>query len=123
MCEIMAEKQDIREDQMTEMTNPQKIRCLDSEGNSGLILLSTLLLKTMRNVGYLSSNDLKNVGTSCGYAISTEDGSEINGLFLSIEAMGYYFQIKVSYTGDSLKFRVYNKESDIWINWRSISFT
>lgn len=49
----MAEKQDIREDQMTEMTNPQKIRCLDSEGNSGLILLSTLLLKTMRNVGYL----------------------------------------------------------------------
>ena len=119
----MAEKQDIREDQMTEMTNPQKIRCLDSEGNSGLILLSTLLLKTMRNVGYLSSNDLKNVGTSCGYAISTEDGSGINGPFLSIETMGYYFQIKVLYTGDSLKFRVYNKESDIWINWRSISFT
>lgn len=114
---------DIREDQMGEMTNPQKIRCLDSAGNSGLMLLSTLLSMTIKNAGNLGGNDLKNVGTSYGYSLLTQDGSGINGIYLSIEVSGYYFQIKVSYTGSDLRFRVYNREDDIWTPWKSVSFT
>lgn len=117
----MAE-QDIKENEMTVANSVDYVRGLSGK-TSVLIALSTLLSKTIKNVGSIGDNDLKNVGTCFGYSFGASDGSGIYGMFLSIEVVGYYFQLKVSYNGDSLKFRVYNREKEIWLNWRSISFT
>ena len=117
----MAE-QDIREDQMTSVDSVDYVRGLKGK-DSVLIALSTLLSMTIKNVGNLQDNDLESVGTCVGYAFGTSDGSGINGMFLSIEVVGYYFQFKVSYTGNSIKFRVYNYRDSLWTSWKSISFT
>ena len=101
----MAE-QDVKENEMTVANSVDYVRGLSGK-TSVLIALSTLLSKTIKSVGSVGDNDLKNVGICFGYSFGTSDGSGINGMFLSIEVVGYYFQLKVSYTGDSIKFRVY----------------
>lgn len=114
---------DVKENAMVEVENPKYLRCLDTEGNSKNILLSTLLSNVVRNVGNLRENDLKNIGTCVGYSFGTMDGSGIYGLFLSIESGGYYMQLKSSFSGGVLKFRTYNKEDDVWSDWNKIAFT
>ena len=114
--------EDIREDQMTVSSIIDYLRGLKGK-DSVLISLSTLLSMTIKNAGNVGDDDLKNVGTCFGYSFGTNDGSGINGMFLSIEVVGYYFQLKVSYTGNSIKFRVYNYRDSLWTSWKSISFT
>lgn len=121
MYRSMAE-QDIKENEMTVANSVDYVRGLSGK-TSVLIALSTLLSKTIKSVGSVGDNDLKNVGICFGYSFGTYDGSGINGMFLSIEVVGYYFQLKVSYTGDSIKFRVYNYRDSLWTSWKSISFT
>ena len=120
MYKIMAE--DIREDQMTVSSIIDYLRGLKGK-DSVLISLSTLLSMTIKNAGNVGDDDLKNVGTCFGYSYSSNDGSGINGIFLSIEVVGCYFQLKVSHTGYPMKFRVHNHENSIWTSWKSISFT
>lgn len=90
--------EDIREDQMTVSSIIDYLRGLKGK-DSVLISLSTLLSMTIKNAGNVGHDDLKNVGTCFGYSYSSNDGSGINGIFLSIEVAGCYFQLKVSHTG------------------------
>jgi len=74
--------------------------------------------------GMLGATDLKDADSSFGYAYGNTDGSNAVGPYLSLNvAGGYMFQLKVSVLGDSLKFRTYHKDTDIWSSWKSISFT
>ena len=87
--------------------------------NKGLMPPNAIIYK-----GMLGANDLKDVDSSFGYAYGTNDGSNTVGPYLSLNvAGGYMFQLKVSVTGDSLKFRAYHKDTDTWSSWKSISFT
>ena len=87
--------------------------------NKGLMPPNAIIYK-----GMLGANDLKDVDSSFGYAYGTNDGSNTVGPYLSLNvAGGYMFQLKVSVTGDSLKFRTYHKDTDTWSSWKSISFT
>lgn len=87
--------------------------------NKGLMPPNAIIYK-----GMLGANDLKDVDSSFGYAYGTDDGSNTVGPYLSLNvAGGYMFQLKVSVTGDSLKFRAYHKDTDTWSSWKSISFT
>ena len=51
---------DIRENQMTLISNPTYLRCVDSAGNSGVIATSEIT----KNLSYIFSYDGKNMGDS-----------------------------------------------------------
>lgn len=67
------------------------------------------------------AGDLLNTGSTFGYS-HQEDGSGLYGIFLSIK-QNSVFQLKASFDGSALKFRVYNQTKQEWSSWKSISFT
>ena len=71
-------------------------------------------------VGNLRSNNLEDVGTSFGYAYGDGDGSGVSGPFLSLFTDSS-LQIKASFSGGQLKFRVFNLQTEAWSPWRSIT--
>ena len=78
---------------------------------------------SIRYVGNIGPNDLKDVGTCIGYSYATEDGSDMIGSFLSIVPPGVSgFQIKISHLG-TLKYRAYNALEKVWSNWKAVSLT
>lgn len=70
--------------------------------------------------GNIRNDNLENVGSSFGYAYGAEDGSGITGTFLSLFTDSS-LQIKASFSAGTLKFRVYNLQTEEWSPWRSIS--
>mgnify|MGYP000162903903 CR=1 FL=1 len=139
----MAEKQDIAMNQFQVVSDAPYIYVELADGSQGKIKKSDLVevirlampIVTQINKGLmppnaiiykgmLGANDLKDVDSSFGYAYGTKDGSNTVGPYLSLNvADGYMFQLKVSVTADSLKFRAYHKDTDTWSSWKSISFT
>lgn len=84
--------------------------------------MTTGSLFSFNNFGNLKDSDLENVGNGFGYAFSTNDGSDINGIFLSIEVVGYKFQLKADTSiSGRIKYRMYHYSNATWSDWVSLT--
>ena len=112
----MIQKIDIKDVSVVEEIRKQM--SVATKNNKGLMSTNELI-----NVGNIQHNNLEDVGSAFGYAFGTEDGSGLTGPFLSLKNYTSAMQFKATYTGGTLKVRVYNQESTAWSSWKVISFT
>lgn len=139
MCNIMADD-DIKMNSFAQATDAAYIYAESSNGSQVKIKKSDLVevirgampVATETTKGLMPANgiipisteqagDLLNTGSAFGYS-HQEDGSGLYGIFLSIK-QNSVFQLKASFDGSALKFRVYNQTKQEWSSWKSISFT
>lgn len=101
---VIAEKQDIREEQMT-VTN-SVIICEAERNNSVLISVLTISNKAIVNKGHVKTDVLNIVGNYVAYSTSDIDGSGIDGCLISINPTGLEgAQIKVAYNMSIIEVR------------------
>lgn len=99
---------------------------IDNFGYNSLAELSSGVAEQMmtnslfafNNLGNLKGSNLENVGNGFGYSFSTNDGSDINGIFLSVEVEGYKFQLKADTSiSGKIKYRMYHYSNSAWSDW------
>ena len=86
----MAE-QDIRENQMTEISSPAFIRCLDNAGNSGIIPLKGLFTDVMNYKRNIDGEDVDSVRETGIYLHGTGlDNGSAYGVLIVLNANIYF---------------------------------
>ena len=112
----MAEKQDIREEQMTVTNSVDYLRGLKGNNSVLISVLNAISNKAIVNI----------VGNYVAYSTSDIDGSGIDGCLISINPTGLEgAQIKVAYNMSIIKVRAaYNVDGAAkWSDWKSITIT
>lgn len=122
----MAEKQDIREEQMTVTNSVDYLRGLKGNNSVLISVLNAISNKTIVNKGHVKTDVLNIVGNYVAYSTSDIDGSGIDGCLISINPTGLEgAQIKVAYNMSIIKVRAaYNVDGAAkWSDWKSITIT
>ena len=121
----MAEKQDIREDQMTIANTVDYLRGLKGKDSVLITLESIFVGWSIKNVGSIGGNTLLDKKNTFGYAYGTEDGSDIAGPFISIGNDVCQMQLKGEHRGLNLKFRTvkYDTGEPVASEWKSVTLT
>ena len=122
----MAEKQDIREEQMTVTNSVDYLRGLKGNNSVLISVLDAISNKAIVNKGHVKTDVLNIVGNYVAYSTSDIDGSGIDGCLISINPTGLEgAQIKVAYNMSIIKVRAaYNVDGATkWSDWKSITIT
>lgn len=113
--------EDKREQELPEV-NPLWLRTLDSQGNSGNTLVSSLLKEVLLNRSFITSfeNTIKtgiymNLNTAIDYP-----GTNPYGMLLVFESDGMIVQF---YINTSSLFFMRQFSSGAWCEWKTIAFT
>ena len=117
----MAEKQDIREEQMTVTNSVDYLRGLKGNNSVLISVLNAISNKAIVNKGHVKTDVLNIVGNYVAYSTSDIDGSGIDGCLISINPTG----LEGAHNMSIIKVRAaYNVDGAAkWSDWKSITIT
>lgn len=112
---------DLKEILMAEITNPKYLRCLDSGGNSKLLLFSFLLSILVSSRGNIDANNIDSAFDNGIYYHGSTIGSLSYGVLVVFSTSEYALQVNFGQNG-VLSYRLsFNKKA--WDNWKHCQFT
>lgn len=127
----MAEKQDIREDQMTTVNSVDYVRGLKGK-DSVLMAISDLFSDVVRDRGTIAGGtDLNSITKNGLYRYYIENGELINGpslnriVLLCLNASSHMAQIAINVHPNTyaIRYRTSHDNGATWNLWKSISIT
>lgn len=112
---------DLKESLMAEITNPKYLRCVDSAGNSKLLLYSYLLSALVSSKGGIDENNIDITFDSGIYYHGVSIGNLSYGVLVVFSTIVYTLQVNFGQNG-VVSYRLsFSKGS--WDNWKHCQFT